>query len=315
MHRLPIVVFLAVVLMAPLAAQVKVTQQADRITVDIQGQPFTEFIVRGHDVYKPYFYPIRSPSGKVVTRHYPMEVVEGESHDHPHHRGLWFAHGDVNGVDLWSADPAAKNPNIGRIVLKKVLEAKSGKQEGLIVADFAWNDKEGNEIVSEHRTVRIYNSKEPRIMDFNLVLTAVKKAHFGDTKEGTFAIRLTDSMDEQHGGTIVNGKGVTGEKNLWGKRAPWLDYYGKVKGETVGVAIFDHPSNPRHPTYWHVRAYGLFGANIFGLHNFYHDNTRDGSLTLDPGHTLKFRYRVLIHSGDVKQGNVAKQYSDWILSE
>ncbi len=70
----------------------------------------------------------------------------------------------------------------------------------------------------------------------------------------------------------------------------------------------DHPSNPRHPTYWHSRSYGLFAANIWGLHDFLNDKTKDGSMTLAPGGAIRFRYRVVIHPGDELSANIAGLY-------
>ncbi len=304
-------VFLAAALSLPGAAQVRLVQKADRISVTVDGQPFTELFVSGENVHKPYFHPLRSASGKIVTRLYPMKTVEGESHDHPHHRGLWFAHGNVNGTDFWSSDPSRQGDQYGRIVLNKVLELKNGAKQGLLHALFDWRDSRGNTLVREDRRVVFYSHPTLRIMDFDLRLTGVEKARFGDTKEGTFAIRVASSLNERHGGTIENAEGATGEKSCWGKRSNWVDYHGEVGGEKVGIAIFDHPANPRHPTYWHVRGYGLFAANIFGEHDFYRDKTRDGSMTLMPGQSWRFRYRVVIHPGDANSAGIAKMYQEY----
>ena len=98
----------------------------------------------------------------------------------------------------------------------------------------------------------------------------------------------------------------------WGKRAAWCDYYGPVAGKTVGIAIFDHPKNPRHPTWWHVRDYGLFAANPFGRHDF--ENLPDrsaGDLVVPPGKSVTFRYRFYLHEGDDQQANVAGRYKEY----
>ena len=94
-------------------------------------------------------------------------------------------------------------------------------------------------------------------------------------------------------------------------RSEWVDYFGQVEGEPVGIAILDHPENPRHPTYWHSRAYGLFAANIFGVHDFTNDKAADGSMSLSPGQSIRFQYRVIIHSGDYRTANVARLYQDY----
>ena len=112
-------------------------------------------------------------------------------------------------------------------------------------------------------------------------------------------------------GHMVDSEGRAGEKQIWGQRANWVDYYGTVEGEALGVAIFDDPSNPRHPTSWHARGYGLFAANIFGLHDFTNDKTKNGSLTLEPAQSLRFRYRVVIHPGNVHSAHIARLYEDY----
>ena len=305
----------------PLAAQVKLTQLPDRISVEVDGKPFTEFFV-GASAPKPYLHPLRSASGKPVTRFYPMETVAGESHDHPHHRGLWFTHGIVNGYDFWANEESQKGEGKGkgRVVLKKVNDLKSGKKSGLVAATFDWEDPKGKALLTESRTMTFYSDKTLRTIDFDITLTAKEQVKFGDTKEGTFAIRLAAGLEEKEKkslaspprtGTMVAADGRKGEKAVWGKRSPWVDYAGELEGEKLGVAIFDHPSNPKHPTYWHSRSYGLFAANIFGEHDFYSDKSRDGGLTLGPGETMRFRYRVVIHPGDNADAGIAQMYEKW----
>ncbi|HTQ55020.1 MAG TPA: PmoA family protein [Bryobacteraceae bacterium] len=308
----------AVILALPVAAQVRIVQHGiETISVEIKGRPFTTFYI-GPETNKPYLHPLRSASGKIVTRGYPMEDIPGETRDHPHHRGLWFSHGDVNGFDFWGNEQ--RGGKFGRIVLVKIDGVTSGKESGGIDATFDWRDPAGNTLLSEFRRMIFYAHSKLRMIDFDITLTARQKVVFGDTKEGTFALRLASALEEPHAGApaqpartghIVDSEGRQGEKQVWGKRADWVDYYGVVDGEPLGVAIFDHPSNPRHPTWWHVRSYGLFAANIFGLHDFEHDKSKDGSLTLQPGGALQFRYRVVIHPGDVNSAHIARLYAEY----
>jgi hypothetical protein len=313
MKRSPLVLLL---LSLPLAAQVKLTHSSDRISVEIDGKPFTEFFVSA-DVNKPYLHPLRSASGKIVTRHFPMDTVEGERRDHPHHRGLWFTHGDVNGYDFWANEGSQKGPKKGRVLLKKIVDLKDGKNSGTIVATFDWLDPQGKPIVVETRKMVFYSEPSLRTTDFDINLTAVPKVTFGDTKEGTFAIRLASSLEEdptgapespKRTGTMRSAAGAKTEKQVWGKRSPWVDYFGEVEGEKLGVAILDHPGNPHHPTYWHARGYGLFAANPFGTSDFENDKSKDGSLTLEAGQSVRFRYRVIIHPGDYQTGGIAAQF-------
>jgi hypothetical protein len=113
-------------------------------------------------------------------------------------------------------------------------------------------------------------------------------------------------------GRMTNAEGNSGEAQVWGKRSAWVDYAGEINGEKVGVAIFDHPANPKHPTYWHSRSYGLFAANIFGEHDFYSDKRRDGSVTLEKGQTMRFLYRVVIHPGDTISANIPALYAGYL---
>jgi hypothetical protein len=296
----------ALLLAIPLLAEVKMTRQQDRIAVSIDGKPFTTFYF-GPETMKPYLHPLRTASGTIVTRGYPMENIEGETRDHPHHQGVWFTHGDVNGYDFWS-NPE-KGPKKGRVVLDRIVRVQGGSKTGIIWADFNWVGADGKPLLKEQRKMTFYDEPEIRMVDFDITLTAVERVKFGDTKEGTFAIRLADSMTEKaKGGVMTSAEEQQTMKNVWGKPSPWVDYSGKVGGETVGVAIFDHPSNPKHPTHWHSRDYGLFAANIFGEHDFYSDKSRDGSVSLEAGKSLRFRYRVVVHPGDTEAADVASLY-------
>jgi len=265
-------------------------------------------------------HPLRAASGKIVTRGYPMENVPGETHDHPHQRGLWFSHGNVNGFDFLSNEPSQHDGKNTRIALKNLAKAAGGKESGVIEATFDWNDPQGKTLLTESRTMTFYAVPARRVIDFDITLTPVEQVKFGDTKEGTFAIRLAPWLEEptkqslhspKRTGLMADSEGRHGEAQIWGHRANWVDYSGEGEVEKLGIAILDHPANPRHPTYWHASSYGLFAANIFGLHDFMNDKTADGSMTLGPGHSIRFRYRVIIHPGDGKSANLAAQWAKY----
>jgi hypothetical protein len=309
-----------VALVLPVCAEVKLAQHdKDYISVAIDGRPFTDFYF-GANAPKPYLWPLRAPSGKSVTRGYPIDPnVPGETKDHPHHRGLWFTHGEVNGFNFWASEPSQKNDKTGYVVLKKIVSVKSGAKSGTIQATFDWNAADQS-ILEEDRTMVFYDVPDLRVIDFDVTFKALTKVTFGDTKEGFFAIRLAAGLEEpekrspaapKRTGKMVDAQGREGEKNVWGKRSEWVDYFGELEGERLGVAILDHPQNPKHPTYWHARSYGLFAANIFGEHDFYDDKSRNGSMTIEPGQSLRFRYRVIIHPGDYKTANIGKMYADY----
>lgn len=286
-----------------LSAQVEFTP--DSVAVNIDGKPFTTFHY-GAEAGKPFLAPLRSASGKIVTRRFPMESIAGESRDHLHHRGLWFSFDDVNGVKLWENDPSYTKPRIGRIVVRSAAW-KDGAASGTLTAVMEWRDPGGKVLLLENRAMVFYPDPKLRTIDFHITLTAVEDVTFGDTKEGAFAIRLAENFTERRGGRIVNAEGLTGMVNTWGKRSDWVDYTGEVDGERLGVAMFDHPRNPRHPTYWHVRDYGLFSLNPFGR-NAFDPNLEPSRWKLPAGQKLEFRWRVVIHPGDAETGHVADLY-------
>jgi len=311
---------LVLALAAPLLGQVRLTRADTQIDIQVDGQPFSTLFF-GPEAPKPYMHPLRSASGKVVTRGYPMIDVAGEPRDHPHHRGLWFTHGDVNGVDFWANE--GPGPKKGRIRLNRVVEVRSGDKSGTLTLVLDWNSPDGKTLLTETRTTTIHADPALRLLDLDIALQAgSEKVVFGDTKEGVFAIRLAAPLNEPAGkekpgmasptGKMTSAEGLEGEKKVWGQRSAWVDYSGLLDGEKIGVAIFDHPSNPKHPTYWHSRSYGLFAANIFGEHDFHADKSRNGSVTVEPGGKLRFRYRVVIHPGDTREARVAELYRKYV---
>jgi Methane oxygenase PmoA len=210
----------------------------------------------------------------------------------------------VNDVDFWS-----ESEKTGRIVHRRFEAVKSGQALGVLKSENDWLTPEGKVVLSEEREVKIHNLPGVRVMDFDLKLTATHgSVKFGDTKEGSFGIRLTQAFSDKDGGTMENSQGGIGEKACWGKPAKWVDYSTKINDERVGVAIFDHPVSFRHPTHWHVRAYCLFAVNPFGLRDFYNDKTKDGSHTLKVGQSISFRYRVYIHAGNALEAKIDDQY-------
>jgi hypothetical protein len=306
---------LALALAGPGLAQVAMTRAGSNVAVSIDGQPFTEFVTTGATVTKPYLHPLRAASGASVTRMWPMAEVPEEaatSKDHPHQRGVWFAHENVNGIDFWNNEASYKTPNRGRIVLTKI-DAAGGTKQGAIDASFAWNDPGGKTLVTETRRMTFYaGTRDARIVDFDITLRAEVAATFADAKDGVFGIRMRPELQEQGGtGHIVNSLGEATEPAAWGHAADWCDYSGTIAGERVGIAVLDHPANPRHPVRWHVRAYGLFAANPFGLAVFTGDKTKNGSIALAAGESLRFRYRVIVHAGDAQSARIAEAWREY----
>ena len=294
---------------------VSIREQDGRLRVEIDGALFTDYHYR--DVSRPFLYPILGPGDLPMTRNWPMKEAPGEDRDHPHHRSLWWTHGDVNGVDFWS-----EGANAGKTVHEKFIEVTSGKDVGVIKSQNRLVAKDGRLVGRVDFTIRIHRRARDRMLDWETAVHASEgELKFGDTKEGTMGIRLNETMrlmpnKENTGkptGHIVNSEGVR-DGATWGKRATWVDYHGPVNGQLVGVAIFDHPANPRHPTWWHVRDYGLFAANPFGVHDFEKKPAGAGDLVVARGDTVTFRYRFYFHRGDELEGKVAEQFKEYLAS-
>ena len=284
---------------------VQLKEEAETIAVTCNDRPFTTFRYATTQ-FRPYFFPVFGPNGSEVTRGETSDI----SKDHVHHRSLYVAYGEVNDVDLWG-----EGSNSGRVVHQGFTEKQSGAVVGRIYTQNSWQTQAGDVLMTDKQNFRIYNlPADAALLDLDLsFIASVGDVHFGDTKEGgIISIRVHPSMNASDGGKIENAFGGINETETWGKRANWCDYSGVVDGTPVGIAVFDHIVNPRYPTYWHVRNYGLMGSNIFGGGTFESDPAKDGSYTLKQGEEMHFRFRVLIHAGDVNVGKVAEKYHDFI---
>ena len=296
------------------------------INVTIDGKFFTAFHYEV-ETARPYLYPVLAASGEPVTRNYPMKddplEKANKRQDHNHHRSIWTAHGDVRtkdfdkrGTDYWQGE---RGRGHAYQEVKRIVRLVSGPVFGRIEAEIEWNTKDGHRELTEDRTYTFFRGNDTvRIIDPKIVFKFTDgDVMFADTKEGgIISTRLAVTMDEQgveidgkkvHG-QMCNSNGQVGEEQCWGKAADWCDYVGPVDGKTVGIAIMDAKSNFRHPTTWHIRGYGLYAANPFGLSGFTNDKSKNGSCTWKKGETATFNYRILIHQGGTQDARIADEY-------
>ena len=283
---------------------IEVRPAGPNIKVSLDGKPFTEYLTDAGP--KPFYFPLIGPTGKPITRAYPMQDVAGEKRDHPHQRSMWFTHGKVNGVDFWSE---AKGHGTIRETSREVIA--DGPGVGMIRTVDEWLDSNGKVVCNDERTVRFYATRGARILDFDITIKATHgPVTFGDTKEGMFGIRVASSMDvdAKKGGKITNAEGLT-DAAAWGKPSPWVDYTGPVDGETVGIAILNHPASFRYPTTWHVRTYGLFAANPFGWNDF--GLKRTGESVIPDGDSMRFGYRIILHKGTTAEAGLPAAFAGY----
>jgi hypothetical protein len=275
------------------AADVKLAQTGDRIDIQIAGRPFTAFFT-GPDAPKPYLHPLRSASGKIVTRSFPMENLPGESTSDQHHRGVWLGYKLLNGFNFWENEFSYHDPKAGKVVTQSVGEIQSGSGAGSLHATFRWLSPSGQPILEETRSMVFRGDATSRTIDVRIALQALTAATFGDAKDGAFCVRLAEPLIEKNGGTLVNSAGGRKMAQTWGQPASWVDYSGTLDGEKLGIALFEHPSSFHHPSRWHVRDYGLLAVNPFGA-NAFDKQLPDATFTLPEGQSIGLRYRIVVH--------------------
>ncbi len=281
---------------------VEFAEDPGAVGVSLDGRPFTTYLFKTGP--KPFYFPLIGPTGERFTRAFPMEEISGEKRDHPHQRSMWFTHGKVNGVDFWTE---AKGH--GTIVQTMSQVIRGGPAIGIIRTTDDWLGSDGKLVCKDERKVTFYDARKSRILDFDITIKVTDgPVTFGDTKEGMFGVRVASSMDvdAKKGGMITNAEGLT-DAAAWGKPSPWVDYTGPVAGQTVGIAILNHPASFRHPTTWHVRTYGLFAANPFGYHDF--GMKTSGDHTIPAGESIHFGYRVILHTGDTASADLSAAYA------
>lgn len=290
------------------------------IAVYIDGNLFTQYLAKaGHS---PAIWPIVGPTSMPMTRGFPFTpAMPDGTHDHPHHQSLWFTHDNVNNVNFWGTNVNDEKGDHGPHVAErpsKDLDVEWQGPDAKFVTRNDWVD--GNKRVCEDQRTIVFGQdrgkgrNDDRWIDFTITIKASNgDVTFGDTKEGSFALRVADSMrvDAKQGGHIVNSDGLENVA-AWGMPARWVDYTGPIDGETVGIAIMSHPKSFRPVPRWHVRTYGLFAANPFGEKDFpKSDKTKQGAVTIKNGDSLTLRYLVLLHRGKTNVEKIEAAFRDF----
>lgn len=302
-------------------AKIKLVRGDHKVDVMVDGKLFTSYQYP-ENMEKPYLFPVNAPNGSVITRGFPLAPRAGERTDHPHHIGIWFNHGNVNGLDFWnnsSAIPADKKDSYGHIVVKDIVNVKNGKQGTLEVIS-NWDDNKGNTLLVEKAVYIFSGDKTSRTIDHISTLTAVKDpVTFSDNKEGMFAIRVDRAFemptnqpatftDAQGNPTTVratDNTGVTGMyyassgakgEDVWSTRNDWVILSGTKDNVLTTFGIFDHPKNFGYPSHSHARGYGLFSTNNIGSNSYNKDHEKI-AITLQKGESLTLRHRFYVQSG------------------
>ena len=234
----------------------------------------------------PTVFPLNAPGDRLAIRGFPFVRNAGEATDHPHHRGLWFAHGDVDGHDFWH------DPKCRVRVREHVVEDDAVR----FVADWTC---EGRPVATERRRMRFSATPRRHRIDVDLeLMPAGESMVLGDTKEGTFAVRLAPTLRVDGPvalGRLENAEGLF-DGACWGRRSDWVMAEGPIDGRLVRVRIEDADRNPRHPTWWHARKYGLLAANPFGRRAF-EGGGESGAMTVTRESPIRLAYTVTLETG------------------
>lgn len=309
-----------------------------RVDVLVDGKHFTSYIYP-ENLKKPVLYPIKTASGTLITRGFPLESRPWERTDHPHHIGLWLNYGDVNGLDFWnnsSVVPEEKKQAYGSIIHTDIVLAENGEGQGTLMVTVDWVDSDGNVLLKEETTYVFRGSEGGRSIDRITTLTAQDKdISFKDNKEGMLGMRMarelehpsdkaekyTDAQGQPSDSPIVSHEGVNGRykgsngisgEKVWGTRAKWMTLSGEIQKEKVTVAILDHPENVGYPTYWHARGYGLFAANPLGQKAL-SGGAEELNYHLAAGESVVFKYRIIVYSGEeVKDEQVESDFKTFM---
>src|SRR5580692_1513399 len=265
----------------PSGVQVVADEAHRRVDITIDGQPFTSYLWPT-SLKKPVLYPLITDEGITVTRGYPLEPRPHERVDHPHHAGLWFNYGNVNGFDFWNNSDAIKpedRSKMGTILQTKIVSTKNGADRGELVVESEWITGENKPILNQTTRYIFGRSDHARVIDHVVTLTALDHAVFNDDKEGLLGMRVARWLEspEEKGGVFMDANGnptkvdsPTDEKSnpatgvyltsegvkgpaVWSTRGRWCTLTGNTGTHTTSIAMIDHPENPDYPTYWHAR--------------------------------------------------------------
>ncbi len=287
-------------------------QDAHSVKVIIDGVHITTYLYDS-ELCKPILYPLYTPQGIAVNRSFPFADVAGESTDHPHHTGVFFTVDEVNGNRFWGN--TKDSPKIRHV---EFTELKGGAKRGTIGAVFHWTGIDGATLLEEHRTMTFIPGPDCTSIDFNVTLIAADTTvTFRDTKEGMFAIRTAHWLRENGGtGRYLSSRGGKSANDIWGRRSEWVRIEGTRNDHVAGVVIMSHPASVNYPTYWHARDYGLFSANPLGQYVFQKstgvENPERFDLTLEPGESALFRFRMIVYDNSKEAGKIEKWFDDYV---
>jgi len=305
-----------------------------KVDVLIDGKLFTSYRYP-ENIKKPVLYPLITPQGTKITRKFPLEPSAGERVDHPHHVGVWFNYGDVNGLDFWNNSDSIKvadRPNYGTIIHKKITSVEEGDAEARLQVAMDWLSPDGKVLLNENTTFIFKGEGDMYSIDRITELTAPNEdVLFKDNKEGMLGIRVTRELEhpsdkpdiftdaagiptkvpalnnEGVNGNYINAEGIEGLAT-WAKRSKWVNLSSTIGDEKISLVILDHKANVGYPTYWHSRGYGLFAANPLGQEVF-SEGKEKLNFELKKGESTTFKHRIIVASSALEKEELDKSFA------
>jgi Family of unknown function (DUF6807) len=271
-----------------------VPQPDDQLSFQVEGQERLRWHFSPR-YPRPFFYPLIGPSGRSLTR-----MGHPAAPDHDHHRSLWWAHQSIAGVNFWEERGGSQ-----QIRQEGWIHYQDGGDYAGIVVRLGWIDAHKVRLVQQEM-IAVYQpmANNEAWLELQTTFTPVmEKLALARTNFGLIGLRVAASLSAQYGGgRLTNSDGAAGEKANFARPARWMDYSGPIVGETVeGVTWFDHPSNPRYPTSWHVRDDGWMSA-AFCLREAY---------DLQRAHPLRLRYGFHVHARAVEPKIAETRHKDF----
>ena len=336
MQKLKILHFCLSILFATcLQAQKVQFKQVDKdkkVEVFVDNKFFTAFIYPDN-MEKQSLYPIIAASGKIITRGYPLQPRPFERTDHPHHVGMWFNFGDVNGLDFWNnsfAITTAEKPKYGKIAFDKIVSLNSKLGKLIVCAN--WIDINKDVLLNEQTSYVFSGKGNTRIIERVTQLSAKNQVTFTENKEGLLGMRLDRAFEEPATKPeifldakgvetlvpVLNNEGVNGvyrnaegfkAGEVWGKRSKWVALRAVKEGEVITIVILDHPNNLNYPAWSHARGYGLFASNNIGGRAF-DKNSSPIQKVLATGEQMVFKHKIII-GGDLTDEEINQFATDF----
>ncbi len=257
----------------------------DRIVILDGKHAVSEYVFADPAVPRPYLVNVKTLDGIQISRNHPVQA--GDDQDHPHHTGIFFTFGDLNGIDFWHLK--------GRVIHERFSYGPLVEDGGVVIgSETRYETLDGSQVfATESATVVVHRTAEGILYRFQHELAPRDEPlRIGSKEEGGLAVRVATpiAITSNAGGRMIDADGRSGGKAIWGQQTDWVDYSGTIRGRHVGVLVVPHTKNFSR-CWWHARDYGLLAANPFGPLN-----EKGKVKVVKPGETLSLRYDVLVHS-------------------